>query len=183
MHRNNKLQEEMNEELFKTQEDKLTSEDIDVLSGMIIIFLHSAERCLQLIELAKEDDYRIGADYKRYVKLYGKAHIDNIVKKKVKEIVRGEQRLQLGKLLEKGKEFHLMMKKISQAGMVAHREDVTDADAFDAIIHDTNVLCYMYALMGNCLTDEDEMKLISTIKVLAKGNRVSDRIISRLEPK
>lgn len=167
-----------------TQEnDRLTDTDLDVLSGMMIIFMHSAERIIQMIEFAYEEQYRAGNDYKYYCKLYGKARADMEVHKQTQKIIRGDERNKLGKILKAAKDFHYHMQALTKSGSEAHREGIADWQAQDAIVHDVNKLCYMYALIGNCPTDEDEIKIMSTIKILAKDNRVSERILERLKPK
>ena len=64
--------------------------------------------------------------------------------------------------------------------MGALKEGIKDTDAFDSIVHDQNILCYLYALLANCEGQDAEMKVVSTIKAMAKGNMVSDNILKRL---
>ena len=64
--------------------------------------------------------------------------------------------------------------------MVAHNAEISDIESFNALEHDINYLCYMYALMRNCTGADDELKLLSTIKMMAKGDRVSDNVLSKL---
>ena len=42
-----------------------------------------------------------------------------------------------------------------------------------------NRLCYIQNLLRN-ISDEDMLKVYSTLKVLAKGDTVSDRILERI---
>jgi hypothetical protein len=161
--------------------EPLTETDLDVLSGMMIIFLHSAERIIRIIELEYERRYQEGTEYKRLCRLHGKAAVDAMMGAKVKEVIRGDERNKLGKILKAAKEFHLHMETLNESGRKAHRSDVTEWETFDAIIHDVNVLCYMYGLMGNSTTDDDELKILSTLKLLAKGDRVSPRVMARLK--
>jgi hypothetical protein len=165
------------------EEERLTDTDLDVLSGMLIIFLHSAERIIQLMELEYDQRYRASREYKELCRKHGKLQVDHMLKTKVREIVRGDERHKLGKILKSAKEFHMHMETLNKAGREAHSSNVTELDAFDAIEHDKNFLCYMYALLANCLTDEDELKVLSWVKLIAKGTRVSDRILERLKPK
>ena len=161
--------------------ESLTDTDLDVLSGMMVIFLHSAERIIEIMELEYERRYRAGKEYKQYVKRFGKAKTDELVRQEVKRVVRGDERNQLGKILKAGKDFHRLIEVLNKTARNAHKEGVTEWDSFDAIIHDVNMLCYIYGLIGNCPSDDDEIKLLSTLKLLAKGDRVSPRVMARLK--
>ena len=161
--------------------ESLTDTDLDVLSGMMVIFLHSAERIIEIMELEYERRYRAGKEYKQYVKRFGKAKTDELVRQEVKRVVRGDERNQLGKLLRIGNDFHKAIEVLNKTARNAHKEGVTEWDSFDAIIHDVNMLCYIYGLIGNCPSDDDEIKLLSTLKLLAKGDRVSPRVMARLK--
>lgn len=159
----------------------LSETDIDVLSGMMIIFLKAAEKCMQTMELHYEAEYRAGKEYKAFCKLYGKAATDAVVSKQVRKIMRGDERNKLGLLLKKAGEFHTLMDTLVQRGMESHTDETDDVQTFDAIQHDTNVLCYMYALMGNCTGKDDEIKLLSTVKAMAKNGRVSQSLLDKLK--
>ncbi len=159
----------------------LSETDIDVLSGMMIIFLKAAEKCIQTMELHYEAEYRAGKEYKAYCKLYGKAVTDAIVSKQVRKVIRGDERNRLGKILQAASEMHRQMDYLVDSGMQAHPDNITTEQAFDAMQHDTNFLCYLYALMGNCNGKDDEIKIISTIKAFAKGDRVSDNVLDKMK--
>lgn len=161
----------------------LSDQDLDVLSGMLIIFLHAAEKVVSIIENNKALEYMAGSEYKYYCKLYGKARTDQVVKEQARKIIRGDKRLDLGNLLATAKKLHQMMEKVTSEGMIAHSEEISDVQAFNAIEHDVNFLVYMYGIMGNVDCDNDELKLISTLKAMAKGHRVSDNLLSKLEVK
>jgi hypothetical protein len=164
-------------------EDQFTDVDFDVLSGMMIIFLNAAERIIQMIELQYEQQYRAGNDYKYYCKLYGKARADEVLRQQVRRVVRGDERNKIGKIIKAAKDFHYHMKSLNQQAVQSKPDNKEEWQMQDCIIHDSNVLCYMYALIGNCDSDDAEIKIISTLKALAKGHRVSDRIINRLKPR
>jgi len=165
---------------LKPDEQLLTQQDLDQLCGMMIIFLHSAERIVQMIELAYDEQYRNCRDYQKLVKLYGQPNADTIVKASVRKVIRNDERLNLSRLLKIGQDFHKAMERITNEGMKAHAENGSEIANFNAIEHDTNLLCYIYALMAN-VPDGDDIKLLSTLKVLAKEQRVSDRILDRLK--
>lgn len=158
----------------------LSDADLDVLSGMMIIFMHSAEKILQVMENHYFAEYRAGAEYKQLCKQYGKAAVDKAARDQIQHIVRGDERNKLGKILKAAENFHYQMQTLTESAFAAHGEEITDADSMTAIIHDTNVLCYLYALMGNCDGKDDEIKIISTIKAFAKGKRVSENVLNKL---
>jgi hypothetical protein len=91
-----------------------------------------------------------------------------------------EKRNKLGRLLKIADDFHKAMDCLVESGMSSHSDNCTDVQAFDAIMHDANFLCYLYALTGNCNNGDDEIKIISTIKALAKDTRISDNLLNKL---
>ena len=147
----------------------------------MVIFMHSAEKCLQIMETHYALEYMAGNDYKYLCKLYGKPRADQIVKEQVAKIIRGDKRNELGKILKTAQDSHKSMEKLFDTAIKAHDKDVSNFDTFNALQHDVNFLCYCYALMCNCPKDEDEIKVISTIKALAKGHRVSDNVLDKLK--
>ena len=158
----------------------LSRKDADILSGMMVIFMRAAEKCLQMLELNYEAEYRAGEEYKRYCKMYGKAAVDSRLKDTVRKLVRGDERNKLGRLLKIADDFHKAMDCLVESGMCSHSDNCTDVQAFDAIMHDANFLCYLYALTGNCNKEDDEIKIISTVKALAKDTRISDNLLNKL---
>ena len=64
----------------------------------------------------------------------------------------------------------------------AKDKGITYVDLFDALQHDANLLAYRHALMANTRT-EDEIKVDSALKALAKDNRVSEAILEQLKTK
>ena len=160
--------------------ERLTDEDLDVLSGMMIIFAHSMERIVGIIELAYEDRYRQGKQYKELCKTVGKVRADEIAHAGIQRMYRQDENYQIGRILKVSKDLHRMMEVLNMRARNAHSENTTEWETFDAIIHDVNLLCYMYGLIGNCNGDDDGLKLLSFLKVLAKGKRVSPRVLERL---
>lgn len=159
----------------------LTNADIDVVSGMMVIFMHAAEKCLQIVENNYFAEYQAGAEYKRLSKQYGKAIVDKVAKQQVKRIVRGDERNKLGKLLRTAELFHQQMESLTETAYKSHDRSMTDGGAMSAIVHDVNYLCLLYALMGNCDGKDDEIKIISTVKAFAKGKRVSEQVLAKFE--
>ena len=55
-----------------------------------------------------------------------------------------------------------------------------EMEMFDALQADSNQLAYIHALLSN-VPESDMLKVISTLKVLAKDKMVSDRILEELK--
>lgn len=159
----------------------LTEEEQDVLSGMMIIFLRSAEKCLSMLENHFFLEYQASKEYNMLKKKLGKLRADMILKEQVSNIIRGDERNKLGKLLEQGNAFHNTFEKIFNNGMKAHKDDIKDEEAFDFMINDANFLVYLYALIGNCEEEIDSIRILSSVKALAKGHRVSDNLLEKLK--
>lgn len=166
---------------IKLPQGTLTNDEVDTLSGMMIVFMHAAERCLQLCENHYEAEYRAGKEYMYLRKRYGKIAADEILHKQVKRVIRGDERNKLGKILEAADRFHKAMESLSGRAIALHVDEVNDMEAFDHLLHDVNFLCYAYALMANCKEDKDELRIISSLKIMAKGDSVSDNLLNILK--
>ncbi|MCM1034955.1 MAG: hypothetical protein NC229_08930 [Bacteroides sp.] len=160
---------------------ELTEQEQDVLSGMMVVFFHAAERCVQVLENHYRAQYQAGKDYKMIVRKIGKAKADEIVKQQVTRIVRGDERNNIRRILDTCKALHQQMENLSDSAINSHADGVEAWQMFDNLQHDVNFLCKIYALMGNCNGRDDEIKLESTLRTLAKGNRVSERIIEEFK--
>ena len=170
----------MTEEI-KIPHGSLSNDDLDVLSSMMVVFMHAAEKCLLIMETHYELEYMAGKEYQYYCKRYGKALTDAIVRKQTKRIIRGDERNQLGRIIKTAKDFQLSMEKLFDTAIKSHSKETTDVDSLNHLMHDVNFLCYLYALMANCNGKDDEIKLVSTVKALAKGDRVSDNVLDKLK--
>lgn len=154
----------------------LTKQECDVLTGMMIVFMHAAERCVQVLESHFENEYKRGADYNRLRKAYGKARADEIVAKTVTKILRGNERNNIGKLLETAQRFRHQMENLTDTAVQAHDERTTFVQMFDHLQHDANYLCHIYTYIINCTGANDELMIESTLKTLARGERCSEKI-------
>ena len=165
---------------MEEKKDRLTEDDINVLYGMTTILLNAAERNIQLIELAFEEEYRTLGEYKEQCRRLGRANVDMLLKRKVHDMIHND-RDKLGKILKAAKDFHYYMEILNKIGRTeCVKEDVKELEAQESMIHDANLLSYIYAMIVNCNGEDDEIKILSFFKALAKGNRVSERILSRL---
>ena len=165
---------------------ELTIQDIKTLESMFIVEMHSAERIFRVIENGLADIYRQSKDYKQLVKQYGKAAADKIVTTYTHRVLSHDEQYNCGKLLEVCKTLHHYMDRLTAAAIAidpkAEDKGRKEMEMFDALQHDGNLLAYRHALMVN-VRPEDEIKVDSMLKALAKDHTVSDRIIERLKQK
>lgn len=163
----------------------MTIQEIKRLESMFIVEMHAAERILRLIESGMEKIYRESKDYKRLVKKMGKVAADKIVKEYTHRVLTHDETYSIGLLLEECKKLHHYMDRLTAAAIAidpnAEDKDIKEMDMFDALIHDANLLAYRHGLMAN-VRPEDEIKVDSALKALAKDHCVSDEILKELCP-
>ena len=163
----------------------MTIQEIKRLESMFIVEMHAAERILRLIESGMEKIYRESKDYKRLVKKMGKVAADKIVKEYTHRVLTQEETYHVGKLLEECKKLHHYMDRLTAAATAVDQIDqekgITYVDMFDALIHDSSLLAYRHAIMYN-VRPEDEIKVDSALKALAKDHCISDEILKELCP-
>ena len=163
----------------------MTIQEIKRLESMFIVEMHAAERILRIIESGMEKIYRESKDYKRLVKKMGKVAADKIVKEYTHRVLTQDEQYNCGKLLEECKTLHHYMDRLTAAATAVDQIDqekgITYVDMFDALIHDASLLAYRHAIMYN-VRPEDEIKLDSALKALAKDNCISDEILKELCP-
>ena len=155
----------------------LTIEDRDNLSADMIVDLHAAERHLQMIELSFVQQLRDTDEYRDIVKQHGKASADAALFIKTHRVLRQDERYRLNDLMRQIKGVYISMQRIFKAAM-DHGTEKGYAN-MDPLMVEVNRLCYFQNLLRN-IPDEDMIKVVSTLKALAKGNQVSDRIMERL---
>lgn len=161
--------------------DTLTEDELDVLSGMFIVFLHSAERILRVMEQHYETIYRQSNDYMKLCKKVGKPRADEILRNETIRVVRGDQKNKIGKILKAAELFKSQMEGLTINAAESHVDGVTFAQSFDALHHDVEFLCRFYAKMVNCNGKNDEVMLDAFITRLAQGDRCSERIINNFK--
>lgn len=163
----------------------MTIQEIKRLESMFIVEMHAAERILRLIESGMEKIYRESKDYKRLVKKMGKVAADKIVKEYTHRVLTQDETYNCGLLLEECKTLHYYMDRLTAAAIAidpnAEDKDIKEMDMFDALIHDANLLAYRHGLMAN-VRPEDEIKVDSALKALAKDHCISDEILKELCP-
>ena len=162
----------------------LTLQDIKTLESLFIVEMHSAERIFRVIENGLADIYRQSKDYKQLVKQYGKAAADKIVTTYTHRVLSHDEVYNIGKLLEVCKTLHHYMDRLTAAAIAidpqAEDKGRKEMEMFDALQHDGNLLAYRHALMVN-VRPEDDIKVDSMLKALAKDHHASEAILEQLK--
>ena len=162
----------------------MTIEDIKTLESLFIVEMHSAERIFRLIETGMETIYRESKDYKALVKRHGKPAADQIVRHYTHQVLTQDEQYNIGQLLKVCKTLHHYMDRLTIAGIEMNPgtkdKGRKEAEMFDALQADSNQLAYVHALLSN-VPESDMLKVISTLKVLAKDHSVSDQILEELK--
>lgn len=170
----------------------MTIEDIKTLESLFIVEMHSAERIFRLIETGMETIYRESKDYKA---LWGPRSEPS--RKAVRSGESGgtsrphqlAERFGLCDLvadatLKVCKTLHHYMDRLTIAGIEMNPgtkdKGRKEAEMFDALQSDSNQLAYVHALLSN-VPESDMLRVISTLKVLAKDHSVSPAILEELK--
>lgn len=161
----------------------LTKEDIRTLESMLMQSFHEANVLLNLIEIGLWRMYRDSKDFRKLVKQYGH-NADAIVKATVREQLTKDETYQVGKILKKAGELKYLFDQLTGTAIAidpsADDRIRKEAEMFEALMHDAKLMAWRHAMMCN-ITDSGDLQLDSTLKLLAKDHRVSDRIIQRLK--
>jgi hypothetical protein len=166
---------------MEIQRSDLTDFDLDVLSNMMIVFFHAGERCLQVCEQHFVKEHRASKDYQKLCKTIGKPAADMFLKDRAHKILQHEVKYRYGEIIRRAEQLKLLMEKVTSAAIACGREDIDSIEAYDYLHNDVNWLCKVYAMITNFTHKDDATKLESTIKLLAKGNLTSDRVIKSFE--
>ena len=164
------------------QNQRLTDEDLDKLSGLMILGFHIAELACSKMEYEYATRYK-GEQYADAVKAYGKAYADKLVLDAVKKEVRNDERHKIGDLLNAFESVKIKMEKLTSSALEAREDDASYIEVYDALHNNVNYWSYIYLLMSNFTNGDDFLKIESQIKLLAKGNSVSDRVIKLFDNK
>lgn len=171
---------------------ELTEKDMDAMTAMMVVYLHAAERCVQVIENHYTNLQRKTDEYKRAVKLYGKGRVEQQLAKNVKECFRHDKKWNLSELLRLGKAFHYHMDKLTEVSVIKTvAADATDEEKAEAARHsmlmfddqskDVGNLMRVAAYMYNLPDEQDMLRLISTLKLWAKADTISPELINKIE--
>lgn len=160
---------------------KLTNEDIDKLSAMMIVFIHAAEKCIYITEHFYSAYYRASQDYQKLVSKYGPAGARMIVDKVSGQVLHHNTKRLYKEIIKQTERLKYLIGRVSDlaiAGATQNSESVTGAEAYDALDADVKFLCELFAHCANCSKD-DEMKVLSYAKLCGKDkSRISEELIN-----
>lgn len=156
----------------------LTDADLDQLSGIMILGFHMAELAMSQMEHEYARRYDGSKEYQTACKMYGKAYADSVVLDTVVRQLRGDQRCKVGELLKAFQRVKYLMETLTNRTIEARPEDVKASDQFDAVQNNTNYWSYIYCLMSNITKPEDALKIESQMKIFAKSDNISERVIN-----
>jgi hypothetical protein len=166
---------------MEIQRSDLTNYDLDVLTNMMLVFFHAGERCLQVCEQHFVKEHRASKDYQKLCKTIGKPAADMVLKDKAHKLLQHEAKFKYGEIIRRAEQLKSLMDNVTSTAIACTREDVNSIEAYDYLHNDVNWLCKVYAMITNFTHEDDATKLESTIKLLAKGNLTSDRVIKSFE--
>ena len=166
---------------MEIQRSDLTEFDLDVLSNMMLVFFHAGERCLQVCEQHFVKEHRASKDYQKLCKTIGKPAADMFLKDRAHKLLQHEAKFKYGEIIRKAEQLKLLMDNVTSTAIACGREDIDSIEAYDYLHNDVNWLCKVYSMITNFTHKDDAVKLESTIKLLAKGNLTSDRVIKSFE--
>lgn len=164
----------MDPEIRKQMEDSMLSlEELNILSSMTSIFVHAAEKCATLIERDAEKKMLLSKGYMLYQLKRGN-DAEEVVKEAMEKI--SFKRSELGDIINSIKAFKNKMDKYTVRVLQNNKKSIEQG--LDDILEDVRYLCKLYAIIGNCETDADLIKVENTARLIAKGKKVSERIIN-----
>lgn len=167
------------------KDQALTKEDVKVLESMFHQTAQEMYVIVNLIELGLFGIYKQTKDYKALVKLHGKQRADAIVAHTVHDqLFNHDEMYNTGTILRKVSELKQWLDRLFEVGVAVHPK-VPDAakkeyQLAEELMHDGRLMAWRHAMQCN-IPEGDDLKLDSTLKLLAKDNTVSARIIERLK--
>lgn len=159
---------------------QLTTQEMDTLTGLMIVLFHAGERCSQIIAQQYAAQYKTSQDYKVLCKRLGKVQADLILKEQTEKILTQADKMQVKRIIKQAEELHRSLERMTDFAIsVGNQENV--GDNFDALLNDANNVCKLAAYYANIITEEDMLKADSALKALAKGKRIPDTIMKEFE--
>lgn len=161
---------------------RLSQKELDTLTGMMIVLFHAGERCVQIIENEFVAQQRDTQEYKQLVSMVGKARAEAWLQETCKKVLRHDDKMRVRTIIKQADDLRANISRLTDMAVsIGNGEDVVDN--FDALINDANIICRLMCYYSNATTDEMLVKMESTLRLLAKGKRVSDNIMELFEPK
>lgn len=159
---------------------QLTTQEMDALTGLMIVLFHAGERCSQLIAQQYELQYKQSQVYKALCKKYGKTQADLIVKEQTQRILTQADKMQVKRICKQAEDLHRSIERMTGFAIEIGEQEQA-FDNFDALLNDANNVCKLAAYYANIITEEDMLKADGTLKTLAKGQRISETIMQEFE--
>lgn len=159
---------------------QLTPQEMDALTGMMIILFHAGERCSQIITQQYAAQYKASKDYQLLCKIYGRAKADLMVQEQTEKILTQADKMQVKRIIKQAEDLQRSIEKMT-AIAIQVGDQANACDNFDALLNDANNVCKLMGYYANIMTEEDLLKADSTMKALAKGNRVPETIMQQFE--
>ena len=153
---------------------------MDALTGMMIVLFHAGERCSQIITQQYAAQYKASKDYQLLCKMYGRAKADLMVQEQTEKILTQADKMQVKRICKQAEDLHRSIERMTDFA-IAVGEQEQAFDNFDALLNDANNVCKLAAYYANIITEEDMLKADSTLKTLAKGQRISETIMQEFE--
>ena len=159
-----------------------TQEDLNVYTAMMSIFFHAAELCLTEVEQAYTKQYNDSREYQIMQKKYGKIKAAEMLKGVVNSALRNNDKYRLGKLIGVLRRAEAELQNHTAFSMNCFSSNSKEyIKTFDMLQADAKFVCRLYALIGN-VPISNVIKVESAIKLLAKENYVSDRVLNSFAP-
>lgn len=159
---------------------QLTPQEMDALTGMMIVLFHAGERCSQIITQQYAAQYKVSKDYQLLCKIYGRAKADLMVQEQTEKILTQADKMQVKRIIKQAEDLQRSIEKMTAIAIQVGDQPNT-CDNFDALLNDANNVCKLMGYYANIMTEEDLLKADSTLKALAKGNRVPETIMQQFE--
>ena len=185
-----------------TEQNKLAKRDMDILTSMLVEFVHMAERCVQLTEIYYEEQLRLSKNYEILCKTKGKEYAELCVKKQTHKDLRHNDKWSVNVILRAAQTIHREVEKVNDTFLKTEplhipkgvsdevKEKMTKdynqrisraLEEFDNLSVEVSTAMYVLALFFN-LCPDDVIKIISTLKLYqTRGTgRIPNSLIDRL---
>jgi hypothetical protein len=159
---------------------QLTPQEMDALTGMMIVLFHAGERCSKIIMQQYAAQYKASKDYQLLCKIYGRAKADLMVQEQTEKILTQSDKMNVKRIVKQAEDLQRSIEKMTSIAIQVGDQPNT-CDNFDALLNDANNVCKLMGYYANLMTEEDMLKADSAFKALAKGNRVPETIMQQFE--
>lgn len=103
-----------------------------------------------------------------------------MVQEQTKKILTQADKMQVKRIIKQAEDLQRSIEKMTAIAIQVGDQPNT-CDNFDALLNDANNVCKLMGYYANIMTEEDLLKADSTMKTLAKGNRVPETIMQQFE--